>query len=104
MARANNAAAIAQDASVTAANALLALQTQIAAYLSVRNLAPFVQADFGAGQAIGGGEPAALLVLREYESDPTYYTPSELCTEPPRVGWRLRCFDFRFDYSMTLAH
>jgi hypothetical protein len=24
--------------------------------------------------------------------------------EPPRVRWRLRCFGFRFDYSMVLTH
>jgi hypothetical protein len=73
------AAIAAADAQSPFATAVLSLQTQIAAYLSARNLAPFVQVDLGAAQAIGGGEPAALLVLREYETEGEGYTEAELC-------------------------
>jgi hypothetical protein len=77
--RAAQAAATAQNPLTSAAAAVTALQAQIAAYLSARNLMPFAQVDLGHGQAIGGGEPSSLLVLREYESDQADYTPADLC-------------------------
>jgi|GEM_PF-3668690 len=78
--RAAQAALAAQNPLLPIAATVTALQTQIAAYLSARNLMPFAQLDLGRGQAIGGGEPSSLLVLREYESDQAGYTPADLCS------------------------
>src|SRR5258708_22252373 len=59
--------------------------------------------DFTPLQFPRGGRAVATLVLCQ-RPELSLRRCTGKRTEPPRVGWRLRCFGFRFDYSMALAH
>lgn len=61
-----------------AATPRVGLRNAIAAYLSARNYAPLASGYLGVAQAIGGGERAALRVLRRYESASAAATADQL--------------------------
>lgn len=72
--RAALVAAVAQGAATPRVN----LRNAIASYLSARNYAPLASGYLGVAQAIGGGERAALRVLRRHESASAAATADQL--------------------------